>query len=354
MPAQVLTLFQLGWRPGYSQQLTLEDFEAGYPARVIGVHRSGLSVLSSRGAATLPLSHGVLAVELAITVGDWLLVEMDAPRVLRVIERQSLIARVAAGSEHRQQAIAANLDTLFVVTSCNEEFNPSRLKRYLALAFEAGVEPVIVLTKADLCDDIDTYRHAAHAIAPGVASIVVDATSSTAVEPLLAWLGGGSTVAFVGSSGVGKSTLTNTLVGDMAQVIGGIREDDARGRHTTTAREMFRLPGGAWVIDTPGMRELRIGAADVGMQTVFEDIESFAAQCQFHDCRHLGDRGCAVEAAVAVGELDARRLANYQKLQREAANAVRSTRERHEHDRHFGVLNREAQRLQREKKGRDY
>lgn len=355
MPIQNFTLHQLGWRPGYAQHLTLQDFEAGYPARVVAVHRNGLAVLSARGAATVILPHGLAAaVEPAVTVGDWLLIETDAPRVLRVIERQSLIVRIAAGSEHRTQSIAANLDTLFVVTSCNDDFNLSRLERYLAIAFEAGVEPVIVLTKADLCTDVESYLDAAHSIAPAVAVAAIDATSATSIAPLAAWLAAGQTVAFVGSSGVGKSTLANTLVGNAAQATGGIRENDARGRHTTTAREMFALPCGAWVIDTPGMRGLQVGAIDAGMSAAFDDIEALAAQCRFHDCRHQGDCDRAVEAAVAGGTLDGRRLANYRKLQREAANAARSTRERREHDRHYGLLNRNAQRLQREKKGRDY
>ncbi|EIL91879.1 ribosome small subunit-dependent GTPase A [Rhodanobacter spathiphylli] len=351
MHSQTFTLFQLGWRLSYSHDLTLQDFEAGYPARVVGVHRNALSVLSARGAASVILSA---AVEPAITVGDWLLLEMEAPRVLRLLARQSLIARIAAGSERRLQPIAANLDTLFIVTSCNDDFNLSRLERYLTLAFEAGVEPVIVLTKADLCGDVGSYLDAVRTIAPAVACVPIDATSTACAEPLAAWLGGGQTVAFVGSSGVGKSTLANTLVGSAARVTGGIREGDARGRHTTTARGMFALPSGAWVIDTPGMRELRVGAVETGMNAAFDDIERLAAQCRFHDCRHQGDRGCAVEQAVAAGTLDGRRLANYRKLQREAAQAARSTKERREHDRHYGVLNRHAQRLQREKKGRDY
>ncbi|KQZ77786.1 GTPase RsgA [Rhodanobacter sp. Root561] len=351
MYSQTFTLSQLGWRLSYSHDLTLQDFEAGYPARVVGVHRNALSVLSARGAASVTLSA---AVEPAITVGDWLLLEMEAPRVLRLLERQSLIARIAAGSEHRLQAIAANLDTLFIVTSCNHDFNLSRLERYLAVAFEAGVEPVIVLTKVDLCNDVGSYLDAVRTIAPAVASVSIDATSTACAEPLAGWLGGGQTVAFVGSSGVGKSTLANTLMGSAARATGGIREDDARGRHTTTAREMFALPSGAWVIDTPGMRELRVGAVETGMNAAFDDIERLAAQCRFHDCRHQGDRGCAVEHAIAAGTLDGRRLANYRKLQREAAQAARSTKERREHERHYGVLNRTAQRLQREKKGRDY
>ncbi|KRE89109.1 GTPase RsgA [Frateuria sp. Soil773] len=354
MPFPTFTLHQLGWRPGHARHLTLEDFEAGYPARVVGVHRNGLSVLSARGAALVALPHAVAAaIEPAVTVGDWVLLETEAPRVLRIIERQSLVARIAAGGEHRMQAIAANLDSLFVVTSCNDDFNPSRLERYLAVAFEAGIEPVVVLTKADLCADTAGYVDAVQAIAAGVAAVAVDATSPASAARLAPWLEEGRTVAFAGSSGVGKSTLANSLVGRAAQATGGIREDDARGRHTTTSREMFALPSGAWVIDTPGMRELRIGAVEAGVGAVFDDIEAFAAQCRFRDCRHEGDAGCAVERALAEGRLDARRLASYRKLQREAAKAAYTARERHEHARRFGLMSRQVQQLQRERKGRD-
>ncbi|TCV93420.1 ribosome biogenesis GTPase [Luteibacter rhizovicinus] len=351
MSFQTFSLHQLGWRPGFAQHLTLEDFEAGYPARVVGVHRNGLSVLSSRGVATVVLSHNL---ESAVTVGDWVLLEMDAARVLRMIERHSLIARIAAGTGQGTQTIAANLDTLFVVTSCNDDFSLSRLERYLSVAFESGVEPVIVLTKSDLCADVDGYIDAARTIAADVAIVAIDATSTVSVGQLARWLEHGQTVAFVGSSGVGKSTLANTLAGDDTQTTGGIREDDARGRHTTTSREMFALPSGAWVIDTPGMRELRVGAVETGMNTVFDDIAAFAARCRFGDCSHEGNAGCAVEQAIAEGQLDARRLVNYRKLLRESTHASNTLKERHDRNRQFGKLSRDVQRAQREKKGRDY
>lgn len=345
MSSNGYTLEQLGWRPGYAQHLTLEDFETGWPARVVAVHRSGLEVLGSRGAVALP--PPLAADEAGIAVGDWVLVDHGAPRVRRLVERQSLVARLAAGGARRMQAIAANLDTLFVVSSCNEDFNLSRLERYLAVAFDAGVEPVIVLTKADLAE-ADDYLHRARGIAPGVEAIALDATSPDAAGRLRPWLHYGRTVAFVGSSGVGKSTLTNTLAGGTAmQPTAAIREDDARGRHTTTAREMFALPDGAWVIDTPGMRELRIGAIETGMDAAFADIEALAAGCRFRDCGHAGDAGCAVERAVAEGRLAPRRLANFHKLRREAAHAGLTLGERHERDRRFAALQRDAQQLKR-------
>lgn len=348
MPSKFFTLDQLGWQPAYTHGLTLDDFDAGQPARVVGVRRGGIAVLCSLGALDATLPPALAAdTEPSVTVGDWVLVDVQAARVRRLLERRSLVARAAAGTAQKMQAIAANLDTLLVVASCNADFNPSRLERYLAIAFDAGIEPVVVLTKADLCDDAVAYLDKAAALAPGTAVVAMDATSASSVAQLDPWLGGGRTLALAGSSGVGKSTLANTLLGEARQATGGIREDDARGRHTTTAREMFALPSGAWLIDTPGMRELRVGAVEAGVSAVFDDIEALAGHCRFRDCGHAGDAGCAVERAVADGRLDARRLGNYRKLQRETANAARTQRERHEHERQFGSLQRAAQRMKR-------
>lgn len=240
MSVQFPTLSQLGWRPGFSQHLTLQDFEAGYPARVIDVHRGGMSVLSSRGATVLPLPPGEAP---APVVGDWLLLEMDAPHVLCRIEPHSALA----GS-------AANLDSLFVVDSCGDDLDLPRLERYLALAFAAGVEPVIVLTRADLCAQIPSCIRSVQAVAPGVACIAVDATTASTTKPLQAWLDSGQTVAFVGAPGVGKSSLIDTLAGDAPRHAG-----------------MFQLSGGAWVIDTPELRELRADEVDTDLQAL--DIE---------------------------------------------------------------------------------
>lgn len=345
-----MSLSQLGWRAFYSQQLSLDDLQAAFPARVTSVQRSGLLVLSEAGPMSLAPIGGV---EQWPTVGDWVLIERTSPRIVRVLERHSFIERIAAGEAPNRQAIAANIDTLFVVTSCNADFNPSRLERYLVLAREARVEPVIVITKADLCEDAAAYESRAREIDGAAATIALDAHSAQAHSQLSLWLGAGQTVAFVGSSGVGKSTLVNSLVGALTQSTHGVREHDGKGRHTTTARSMFALPGGAWVIDTPGMRELRLPPAASGVSAVFDDIERIAQRCRFRDCRHDGECDCAVTAAVAEGGLDERRLVNYLKLQREAANAARSVRERRECERRFGRVHRKAQRVQRQTKGRD-
>jgi ribosome biogenesis GTPase / thiamine phosphate phosphatase len=349
MSGHAYSLTRLGWRAFHSQQLALEDLDAAYPARVSSVHRSGLSVMSERGTASVSVPHRLTdAAPLAITVGDWVLVENDAPRVARLIKPHSVIVRAAAGTDHRRQAIAANLDTLFVVTSCNDDFNPSRLERYLAVAFEAQVAPVIVLTKTDLCGQVEGFVERASMLSQGIAVVAVNALDFASITALDPWLQPGQTVAFVGSSGVGKSTLVNTLTG-ASLATAGIREDDSKGRHTTTTREMFALDCGAWVIDTPGMRELKVGAVQAGLGSVFGNIESLAAHCRFRDCRHESESGCAVLAAVASGELDARRLASYRKLLREAAHAAMTPHERHARERKFGRLVASALRLKRHK-----
>ena len=345
------SLLQLGWRPFHSQQLSLEDFEFAHPARVTSVHRSGLIVLSERGSHSVTTPPRVIEqLDRPVTVGDWVLIENEAPRAHRVLAAYGAITRVAAGREHRLQAIAANLDTLFVVTSCVHDFNRSRLERYLAVAYEAQVEPVIVLTKADLCDDVDDLIDQARSLANTLQVVAVNGTEPAAATSIDPWIQPGQTVAFVGSSGVGKSTLVNTLIGNASQATAGVREDDSRGRHTTTAREMFALASGAWVIDTPGMRELKVGAVDNGLRTVFDNIEALATQCHFRDCRHESETGCAVLAAIAAGQLDPRRLSSYRKLQREAALANMSNAARRERDRRFGRMAASAMQIKRKNK----
>ncbi len=344
------SLIQLGWSALFSQQLALEDLHAAHPARVMSVHRSQVEVLGESRAARVVIPPHLFVVEgqNPLTVGDWVLIENAASRVVRVLERRSLIARMAAGVGQRQQLIAANLDTLLIVTSCNHDFNLSRLERYLAVAHEGRVEPVVVLTKVDLCDNGDDFIGAARSVAGKAQVIAVDATSDNAAQRLQSWLTTGQTVALAGSSGVGKSTLTNTLLGYANQATQGIREDDSRGRHTMSSRQMFRLPGGAWVIDTPGMRELKVGAVEEGLRATYLDIEQLADQCRFRDCDHQNASGCAILAAVVAGTLETRRLENYRKLQRESARASRTPHEQRELERRWGRMHRNAQRVRRE------
>lgn len=344
----LFTLAQLGWRAHFSQQLSLQDLERFVPARVSNVQRSGITVLSERGEHHV--AAGVVA-DSTIAVGDWVLCGPEMIRIERVLERTSFLSRIAAGSEHRVQAIAANIDTLFVVTSCNDDFNASRLERYLAVARDAQIEAVVVLTKRDLCEDVDALLRTIFEISSSTTAIAVNALDDASTRSLMDWLSPGCTVAFVGSSGVGKSTLVNTLTGAQ-QATSDIREHDAKGRHTTTSRHMIAMPSGAWLIDTPGMRELKLGAVEAGIRATFDDIALLAQQCRFRDCRHEGEKDCAVAAAIASGLVSERRLANYLKLQREASRATQSLAQRREKERHFGKMHKRLQEQHRREKGR--
>ncbi|KNX42956.1 putative ribosome biogenesis GTPase RsgA [Roseovarius tolerans] len=328
-------LESLGWGPVFARQIDADALTATPPVRVVAVHRSGLQVAGDGIDETIPPGPEA-------TVGDWLLLDRARPRSSQVLERKSLIKRRAPGTGREVQLIAANIDTVFVVTSCNTDFNIARLERYVALAFDADIEPVIVLTKADLAKDPASYVTAAQAISERVLVVALDARGEEPVQALADWCRPGRTVAFIGSSGVGKSTLTNALLGAQAIATQGIREDDAKGRHTTTRRELHATPGGCLVLDTPGMRELQLTDAAEGIADVFEDIKALAADCRFTDCQHETEPGCAVRTAMEDGSLDPARITRWRKLQAEDAFNSASLAERREKDRAFGKLVRSA------------
>jgi len=244
------------------------------------------------------------------------LVDVVSNMLVRRLDRKALLQRRTEGSR-TPQLIAANVDTLFIVTSCNDDFNPARLERYLALANEAGTTPIIILTKVDQVTDPVPYRQQAVALQRGLDVVMLNATASEAALALTKWCGPGQTVALVGSSGVGKSTLLNTLSAkpfDKLQQTGSIREADAKGRHTTTSRSLHRIDGGGWVIDTPGMRTLHVGDVAAGLDLLFAEIVELAPLCRFRDCTHAHEPGCAVQQAVATGTLDPARLGRWRKL----------------------------------------
>jgi ribosome biogenesis GTPase len=255
-------------------------------------------------------------------VGDWVAVRPPAsptePGLIRaILPRRSKFSRKAAGSRTDEQVVAANVDTVFLMTGLDGDFNPRRIERYLAAGWESGAEPVLVLSKADLSEDLAERVQEVETIALGAPVFAVSSRTGQGMEALAPYLRPGRTVSVLGSSGVGKSTLINFLLGRDVQKTGGVRASDDRGRHTTTHRALFVTPSGALLLDTPGMRELQLWEADEGLGATFADIEDLAEGCRFNDCAHEGTPGCAVEAAVVEGALAPGRLESYRKLQRE-------------------------------------
>jgi ribosome biogenesis GTPase / thiamine phosphate phosphatase len=303
----------LGWSAFFDDQLGADEAELDR-LRIATVHRARLTAVSQAGSVRLTLPPQFTTGDFA--VGDWVLAEPGTAIVVRRLDRKTLLQRHTEGARV-PQLIAANVDTLFIVTSCNDDLNPARLERYLALANEAGATPVIVLTKADQVADPEPYRARVIGLQRGLSAVTLNAKSPDAAGILAPWCGEGQTVALVGSSGVGKSSLLNTLAQkstDEAQLTGTIREADAKGRHTTTARSLHPIMGGGCVIDTPGMRTLHISDTAFGLDQLFAEIIELAPQCRFRDCTHAHEPGCAVQGAIAKGALDPERLARWRKL----------------------------------------
>lgn len=282
--------------------------------RIGSVHRDRVTAVSERGPVRLELSSQSNTTDFA--VGDWVLVDPETHMLVRRLSRRMLLQRKTEGGRPTQ-LIAANVDTLLIVTSCNDDFNPARLERYLALANEAGATPVIVLTKIDQTADAASYLRQAEALQRGLNVVMLNAKAPEATLTLASWCCPGQTIALVGSSGVGKSTLLNTLSKtsrEGAQPTAPIREADAKGRHTTTSRSLHAIAGGGWVIDTPGMRTLHVSDATAGLDILFAEIVSLASGCRFRDCTHDHEPGCAVQRAAANGTLDPARLGRWRKL----------------------------------------
>lgn len=313
------SLSSLGWSAFFADQL-LPDEASLLPMRIATVHRTRMTAMSQAGPIKLVLPANTNTGDFA--VGDWVLVEPQTLLMRRRLARRTVLERRTEGSRGPQLA-AANVDTLFIVTSCNAEFNVARLERYLALANEAAITPVIVLTKADLAEDAQPYIDQATALQRDLAVVISNPSTGNVAHDLRPWCGAGQTAAVVGSSGVGKSTMVNALAGaaqELPQQTGSIREHDAQGRHTTTSRSLHAISSGGWVIDTPGMRTLHVSHAASGIDELFAEITELAPLCKFRDCTHAHEPGCAVRAAVAEGRLDAERLARWRMIVAENRN----------------------------------
>jgi ribosome biogenesis GTPase len=323
------TLIALGWHPVFATRFAAHEAAGRFPARVLAEERG--KYLVHDGIRTLPAAisgrfrHETSGDPLAFpTVGDWVAATPgrgDGNAVIDALlpRRSVIVRRPPVDHSGPAQAIAANIDVVFIVTSLNAEFNVRRLERYLAVAWESGALPVVVLSKSDLDDAAEARLAEAVSVAPGVEVIVASALTGEGIAPVRAHLAPGRTVVFIGSSGVGKSTLVNSLAGYELLTTAGIRDDDARGRHTTTRRQLVSLADGL-VIDTPGMRELGLSDGD-GLASTFADVERIAEGCRFSDCGHVSEPGCAIRVALAAGELDPDRLEAFRKLGHEARRA---------------------------------
>jgi ribosome biogenesis GTPase len=320
-----LDLRDLGWTPSLAEVFRPFAAEGLEPGRVVAAHTRLLRVRGEAGErlaeAAGRLRHEARGPEDLPAVGDWVALRPRAGERRGVIQallpRRTAFVRRAAGDQAVAQVLAANVDTVFLVAGLDGDFNPRRIERALVVAWESGAEPVILLNKADICPDAEARRTEIVRAAPGVPVHVIAAKAGWGLETLAPYLARGRTVALLGSSGVGKSTLVNRLLGEEKLKTREVSAADQRGRHATTHRELVPLPGGGLLLDTPGFREIQLWAGGEGLQAVFEDVEALAASCRFRDCAHDGEPGCAVRGALETGALEPKRLGSYRKLQGE-------------------------------------
>lgn len=316
------TFFQNQWTQTYGEIWNCDRMEqAIVPARVISDFGQMLKVISPFGELKVNRPKEQHVLEQQVSAGDWLAIKFDENRaeatVAHVLNRKTKFSRAAAGIEVKEQIVAANVDVIFLIQSLNKDFNMRRLERYLIAAWESGANPVIVLTKSDLCDDIEGKMMEVEATAPGVNIFSISNLTGEGIEALRTFVKKGKTIALLGSSGVGKSTLVNKLAGRELLKTQSIREEDSKGRHTTTHRELVLLPDGGMILDTPGMRTLSLWEAEEGMEKLYGDVEALIQSCRFTDCKHQNEPGCAVRAALKSGKLEEHKWLSWKKLQKE-------------------------------------
>ena len=309
--------------------------KSGIPARVTAVHKERYEIVCEHGItnARLKSKEYYMDNQDFPTTGDFVMInyiENGDSQIIATLPRKTLFSRREPGPVPRNQAVAANFDYVFIMQSLNLDFNPKRLERYLTLAWQSGATPVILLTKADLADDYWDFLTQVERVSAGVNTHVISAHTGYGLNRLNAYLQPGKTVVFLGSSGVGKSSLVNALAGEKVMEVNTIREDDSKGRHTTTHRQLIRLQSGVMIIDTPGMRELGMWNISEGLSDAFTDVEQFLGRCRFSDCRHQREPGCAINAAIAAGELDVVRWESYRKLKEEAVDKAEMLRRKNE------------------------
>lgn len=307
---------------GFMPDMMTEN-ERGIPARIVAVHKERYALVCEYGEtyARLKTKEYYGGYEEFPTVGDFVMMDFvpsGDSRIFATLPRKTFFSRRDPTPGRGEQAVAANFDYVFIMQSLNQDFNERRLERYLTLAWQSGAVPVIVLTKADLTEEYEPYIRIAERIAPDVCVHVVSSRNGFGLEELRAYLKPGNTIALLGSSGIGKSSLVNALAEEELVRVNGIREDDSKGRHTTTHRQLIMLKSGAMIIDTPGMRELGMWDVSEGLGEAFADVEKYIGRCKFSDCRHLSEPGCAIKEAIAAGELSKARWDSYCKLKREA------------------------------------